>query len=189
MTIPEKTRIPTDEDAVFRPKCWYRVWATSKVEPGTLVAVPASPSDFFIVLDKDNNSWGAFECLIEDIPQLELGTQDRVNCGNAANAIYGLPLWKFPQQGWEFWRTVHSMLIGMQANGTSDGKPYVKPEPQYREPNADDIGKMVEVRDDGSIEWRQVKLLGIVDDEFRFVVKVVDAKYPVGYRQAQIRIN
>ncbi len=57
---------------------------------------------------------------------------------------------------------------------------------EYIEPTQEHIGQMVEVRDSDIQEWRQRKLLGIIDYRLRFVVEPEGVGLPLPYKHARI---
>lgn len=191
MTIPEKTRIPTDDDAVFRPKCWGRDHVNCSWDPATLLHVVESPTFTnyrFCVITSSGRSHRYRQCIIEDIPQSRLSISGQRAAAQAGDNLSGVAKWCVLPQGKEFWELVYQQLRGMGINGTTDGKPYVKPEPKYREPTLADVGEMVEF--DGRGEWDQRgKLLAIIDHESKYIVAPENGMLPIPRIQARIKTN
>ncbi len=57
---------------------------------------------------------------------------------------------------------------------------------EYIEPTQEHAGQMVEVRDNNLQEWRQRKLLGVINYCFRFIVEPEGFGLPLPYKYARI---
>jgi hypothetical protein len=71
--------------------------------------------------------------------------------------------------------------------------PTTQPAEQYREPTAEDVGKMAEVRDNISDLWVKRKLLAVIDDDsisHRFICRILEGNpLHTCWRYARIKIT
>jgi hypothetical protein len=108
-----------------------------------------------------------------------------------------------PQQAWEHIKSVwpnathvcrygeHGLTLSYMANAAKIDWPegvdrWPPPEPKYREPTMADVGKMVEVRQNQSQEWKPRTLIYISNTEIKFIT-LCDDRNPWEWKFARIK--
>lgn len=104
-------------------------------------------------------------------------TADEVSaCQKSAEGIGGIGgigLWYKLPEGHEYWNEVYKKLVAMVEHGTSDGKPWVEPEPEPFVPTQEWLCKfiltfgrfpIVNVKHNEEARWRNCVKLHCVND-------------------------
>ena len=102
--------------------------------------------------------------------QKKLTKENAKSLYEAADIIQGCFDWSDTDEGCHFWGRVVELLRSKASNGTSDGKPWVEPEPPLTDEDACVLPRLlVMVRDDELQPW---------DGPYRYLGKYDDPAFP-----------